>query len=250
MMDDGVSSRPINYDRRRLSSTIDDEDARRPSSNIGMGDFDQETSGVAPESRAAKGYYANVFVQNEDGGEIVTNDPALADWSVDAMLLIRNQLYRASNGLVRIPGEANWTTEESINSETAGQLIYESDTPEDDEVHPKDEGSPRTLPDWATRDTNGDTAISDLPLMATEVSELLGIMEEVMAIQRHRRLDKVQPTGFLRRNWYMAALGIPCATWVLYRLGQNGYGVRVLRYTFSKLRHFLLHHIRDPLVAM
>ena len=48
-------------------------------------------------------YYGNVFVQAGHGGQIVLNDPALVEWSVDAIALVRRQLFRAANGNIPLP---------------------------------------------------------------------------------------------------------------------------------------------------
>lgn len=47
-----------------------------------------------------KSYYkeSHLFVKNVKNGSIVSSDPALASWSIDAIRLVRDQLYSAGNG--------------------------------------------------------------------------------------------------------------------------------------------------------
>mmetsp|Transcript_6149 Transcript_6149/g.11655 ORF Transcript_6149/g.11655 Transcript_6149/m.11655 type:complete len:1002 (+) Transcript_6149:305-3310(+) len=58
-------------------------------------------------------YYAesHLFVKNVRGGEIVSNDSALAAWSIDALRVVRDQLYSAGNGLKPLPYYKNWPKE-------------------------------------------------------------------------------------------------------------------------------------------
>jgi hypothetical protein len=53
-------------------------------------------------------YYTNLFIKKKDGGQILKEDPALAEWSVNAISLVRLQLNRASNGQVSLPFYENW----------------------------------------------------------------------------------------------------------------------------------------------
>lgn len=54
--------------------------------------------------------------------------------------------------------------------------------------------------------------ITDLTVLAIEVSGLLDTMKVVMEEQRNRRLEKLKGLPLARRNWYMAAIGGPMTT--------------------------------------
>lgn len=51
--------------------------------------------------------------------------------------------------------------------------------------------------------------ISNLPLLAAEVEQLLDVMEDIMAMQRRRRLDQLRAPNWFRRNWYVVATSMP-----------------------------------------
>jgi hypothetical protein len=104
-------------------------------------------SKLPQRSRHSQLYYTNVSVKNNHGGEIVTDDPALAEWSVDAMAIVRRQLYRAANGLVVLPYSTNWSEgdDQSLSYDVAGAVSLDfSETPTTDETV-----APPKLPLWA-----------------------------------------------------------------------------------------------------
>lgn len=71
------------------------------------------TNTSSTHKKNKKDYYAesHLFVKNVRGGEIVSNDSALAAWSIDAIRVVRDQLYSAGNGLKPLPYFENWPRE-------------------------------------------------------------------------------------------------------------------------------------------
>jgi hypothetical protein len=184
---------------------------------------------LLPDENAPVYYgHASVLVRKTDGGTILLDDPALVAWSVDAIRVVRDQLYRAGTGFVPLPCPENWRnaageliTEGAevvpstlpvwasrgkvstpTNSETGLAAIAESE--QEDIIGPKEGSSPTE-----TRPEEGRIVVNDLNAMACEVSELLDYMEVVMAIQRNRRLEKLKGLPFIRRTWYMIAVSGP-----------------------------------------
>ena len=83
-------------------------------------------------------YYTNLHVVRKmDGGRINRDSTALAEWSIDAMILIRNQLYRASNGLIKLPYTDNWPTSSStmIKPQSCNNTQEEIDKREEELNH-------------------------------------------------------------------------------------------------------------------
>lgn len=194
------------------------------------------------------------------------------------MELIRNLLVRASNGQVRLPYEQNWIIHDGTTAKDAparvpsfGQL---SDSGDKGPEQPMFTVSHRHLPAWARwapkRNPNdegmdqsayfesGDEAplgeeevvISNLPLMAAEVSQLLNSIEEIMPIQRHRRLRKLRVPSMFRRRWYLTAVGAPIVSYVSYNLIKKGMGSKVLRLAISKIVQFFHERVYQPTLAM
>ena len=65
------------------------------------------------------------------------------------------------------------------------------------------------IPEGSSGPLSCDIVISDLQLMAAEVTEILNSMERYLRLQRKRRLDKLKPPSRLIRNWYIAAFTMP-----------------------------------------
>jgi hypothetical protein len=232
-----------------LSETVFDRRAP-PHTSSRVGQNDSRHSNTTDPSSAA-----NIFVRNRDGGGIFIDDPAfLTRWSIDAIQLVRVQLNRAANGMVLLPYENNWVEESSITGE--GQLILD----QEDAVRCK-------LPLWAhdRRDAMSSTAsleklekdgrtmqlaISDLPLMLDEVSELLDVTEDIMMIQRQRRLEKMRPSGWIRRHWYLAATIVPSVTYLVSQVARQGYAKDVINSLTQKVYVFFRERLVDPIRAM
>jgi hypothetical protein len=184
--------------------------------------------------------HAHVFVGKKHGGGIYVDDPAfLAEWSVDAMKLIRKQLNRAGNGRVSIPFFENWT--DASNRELdlplwASYVGVNSHSTDDDVIIPSGEQQRVT--------------ITDIPLMTAEVSALLDVMEEVMEIQRFRRLEQLRAPSWLRSNWYVVATVAPTTIFLVRRLMSKGYGKEFIKLLAERVGTFFKERVADPVVAM
>jgi hypothetical protein len=190
---------------------------------------------------------AHIYVGKRHGDGIFVDDPGfLAEWSVDAMSLIRRHLLRAGNGKVPIPGASNWPQSAADTEDANGHLPlwadYVADSPSNG-LRP--ENSP-ALP--APNDTS--VTITDLPLMVTEVCDLLDVMEDMMDIQRRRRLDLLRPPGWLRCNWYVVAAVAPPIAFVVGRLVTKGYGKQVVTLFAEKVADFFRERVVNPVVSM
>lgn len=245
------SSSSSHTESRRLSSDIDQlSRPAPPSPHVGLMRAESIQSVVDTDPNSSFYYgHAHVSVRRSDGGEIMTDDPALAAWSVDAMRIIRDQLLRAGNGLIPLPRIENWTNNSSTDELIADGL----------------NNCDQSFPKWASCPSSfveeGDdlsenlreptrVTISDLPLMASEVSDLLNSMEVIMNVQRNRRLDKLKPQSSFRRNWYMTATGAPMAFYIVYKLLKDGYGLHLARFIKDKFLEFYHEHVSGPLRAI
>ena len=125
-----------------LSSSIDNEKSMRI---------------LGPQSRRRSTYYgqAEVMVKNTRGGRIERDDPALAAWTVDALRVIRDQLYKAGNTSLQLPYYENWKDEvdhfaRKSSNNLAGELDNGATTPIRFQ-------STESLPLWATEDATTST---------------------------------------------------------------------------------------------
>ena len=184
--------------------------------------------------------HAHVFVGKKHGGGIYVDDPAfLAEWSVEAMKLIRKQLNRAGNGRVSIPFFANWTDASDRELDLplwASHVGINSHSSDDDVIIPSGEQQRVT--------------ITDIPLMTAEVSALLDVLEEVMEIQRFRRLEQLRSPSWLRSNWYVVAAVTPTALFMVRRLMSKGYGKEFIKLLVERVGTFFKERVVDPVVAM
>ena len=181
-------------------------------------------------------YYTSLSVKNYHDGNIVVDDPSLVAWSIDAFSLIRRQLNRASQGRVLLPCTENWS---GINKHV-GASFEEDDN----------SASESTLPKWADSKLNQSVFISDLPLLVSEVKELLDAIHPIMGMQRDRRMEKLKQPNWLRRNWYLGACAAPPLTFLIYRMRRDGAGWTFLKYTTQKLVNFFTEHVVEPVLAM
>ena len=206
-----------------------------------------------PKQQFNSVYYghSSVFVKNFSGGNISINDSAIASWSVDAIRVVRDQLYRAGNIGLKLPFYKNWPNE---------TLYFEGN--ENNEAKHDSGGehhheSP-SLPIWAVRKVpskestspNGEVVITDITIMATEVSELLDSIESQMEIQRNRRLPKLRPPKALSRSWYLIGVGVPALGYIAYRLYTDRLYIDLSRHIILKLSSFYNEHFSEPIRSM
>jgi hypothetical protein len=185
--------------------------------------------------------HAHVFVGKKHGGGIYVDDPAfLAEWSVEAMKLIRKQLNRAGNGHVSIPFFTNWlddTTRRELELPRWARDVASTKLPSEDDVI------------LSACDQQRIT-ITDVPLMTAEVSALLDVMEEVMEIQRYRRLEQLRAPSWLRSNWYVVASLTPVVAFAARRIGSKGYGKEFIKLVVERVVSFFRERVVDPVAAM
>ena len=291
------------------------------------------------ESRRKQGslYYTNLTVRKRKGGRIHTDNPALAEWSVDAMALIRSQLSRAASGKIALPCAENWPFEfapashpsavaqddktihyaptdtglpawvamKSVPSRTRKRICTTSSYPilenEYDDQRPRNVDFPKIGaecfddPPVGTEETNPSKhhsvsspdlkepllrkrrsptqqqnrqrllssspnscvaensvlSISDLPLMMNEVSALLDVMEDIIDVQRARRLQKLKPPPWWRQNWFLVAMVPPSVAYLVYN---NAVGKRrawnLVKFAAQKILDFAREHVVLPCVAL
>jgi hypothetical protein len=254
--------------------------------------FETRQSPKTKSKRNKKDYYAEShhFVKNVRGGRIVRNDPALAAWSIDAIRVVRDQLYSAGNGKASLPKFENWPRElrhfgEAKEDGQKGEGLWDSMISLEGNVFDGDEDS-LDIPLWATYDMghdsltsdeeypqkyyllspelshsrpeskksqikrSGDLVISDLGLMAAEVAEILNSMEKIMSQRRRRRLEKLRPPPRILRRWYLVAIGIPVAGYLAYNLTKENRGVKLAKEIYQQAVNFCAEHISEPLQSM
>ena len=168
-------------------------------------------------------------VTNAPGGRIVIDKDAQVTWSIDAMRVIRDQLYRASLRVQALPHASNWPREQqhfsgdendSANNDVADLPVWANVTSVgDDAVHDAVESEGAVQQNEANcRMTTSTTVISDLPKMSEEVASLLEAIEINLYEQRKRRLERLKPPSRWRRNWYWFAIGVPATLYIGHKL--------------------------------
>jgi hypothetical protein len=248
--------------RQELPSTLDSSFRspgilKRTISNLG------DHSGLRNELKDGIYGYGNVFVTNASDGRIFTDDSSLAEWSIDAILLVRTHLNRAAKGRTILPLASNWSETNKYLGKTvensASNLFPEQDTlAKDDGPFPNwadhhimaSEDSSRINDDVNVHNTNSNVIISDIPLLMAEVTELLKSMKEIMDFQRQRRMQKLRPPSWIRRNWYLSAMGAPAIGYFLVKMFRDGYGKALAKYVIEKVGTFFKEHVSNPLASM
>ena len=92
--------------------------------------------------------------------------------------------------------------------------------------------------------------ITDIQMMADEVSGILNSMETYMGIQRTRRLEKLKPPSRISRQWYMIALVVPITGYFAYQLTQGNATSRLASEVYAKVCTFFAEHVSEPLESM
>lgn len=250
MMDDMPES-----PRRRMSSdTLDHSYSQKIPSSTGDLLYDVPNPSQVPPLPAARRLTrhttsqseANVLVRRKAGGGIYVDDPAfLTEWSVEAIALVRRHLQRSAHGLFPLPFEDNWTDGMDTVGTARTPVWVSEQTMQRGDATASDQST-----GGSSVDTRQGLVVTDLPLMVEEVAELLNVMEDVMMIQRRRRLEKLRPPSWARRNWYMIAAGLPSVSYILFKLLRRGYASDVIKVASEKISYFLRERITEPVTAM
>ena len=247
----------------------------RHSSTIGGNDNDDSmdatindknyssTKADAPASTVNYYGHSNIVVGNTRGGRIITDPCALTAWSIDAIRVVRDQLYRAGDFSLELPHASNWPQEEYyLKRRNQGKKMRKYSIGWNDS----------SLPLWAIEDSeipcSSDRSISfvdnsddnrkqpptivlhDIEMLSKEVNDLLVEIEEQIAQQRIRRFDKLKPPSRWRRNWYMVAIGAPVGFYIGYKLLKDRFGISLLKQVFSKMSAFYAEHVSEPITDM
>jgi len=215
-------------------------------------------------------------VSNSPGGSIVVDQEALTTWSIDAIRVIRDQLYRAvGSGVRELPFVENWPREKRHfrdggdgNGDAAtAAFVNELDlplwarekSPSRSDVETSDASRRAAADAAATESVNvspssnislSNIIISDLNNMSNEVSALLQSIEVHLEQQRARRLHRLRPRSRLRRNWYLFAIGMPIGTYALYKLTKEHGGFYLLQRCFAKMADIYRDHVFEPLESI
>ncbi|KAL7538004.1 hypothetical protein ACHAXR_008212, partial [Thalassiosira sp. AJA248-18] len=205
-------------------------------------------------------------VKNSPGGSIVVDQNALTTWSIDAIRVIRDQLYRAipASQAKELPFVEHWPRERSHFHNAGGDADATADTG----AHEID------LPLWAEQvstvndpslsdasraaaaavksrgDNNSSVIIADLNLMSNEVGALLQSVEIHLEQQRVRRLNRLRPASRLRRNWYLIAVGLPVGVYAIHKLTKEHGGFFLLKTCITKITDIYREHVSEPLSSI
>jgi hypothetical protein len=193
-------------------------------------------------------------VSNSPGGSIVVDEDAMVRWSVDAMQVIRDQLYRACQDVEELPYVDNWPRERRHFKRDEGRVDCNMEV-----------SSINDLPVWAAMCDGGgqlseasmvadvvcdnppSIMISDLGKMADEVSALLQSIEVRLEQQRDRRLKRLRPPSRIRRNWYLYAIGAPVGAFAVYKLTREYGGRTLVKLCTEKIAEIYQDHVSEPL---
>ena len=183
---------------------------------------------------------------------IVTDQESLVTWSIDAIRIIRDQLYRASSSaesVTKLPFAEHWPNEREYFCMTGeGGLDSTAEV--------------CNLPSWASYadgqspsisgavHTNASVDISDVGQLTNEVCALLQAIETHLEQQRARRLCRLLPPSRARRNWYLVALGIPVSFYMTYKLLQKHGGLYLMKTCMTQISDIYRNHVAEPLNAI
>lgn len=187
--------------------------------------------------------------------EIVSNEPALAAWTVDAIRMVRTQLYEQDDEHRSLIHFENWPREwREFGNSPSKEVFVEDYTPlwamDVDKEVPRetikhfDKAEIESCPLRIAGTTR--VTISNLPLMAEEVSDLLSVMEAQATEQRENRLKKNHPPSKLYRNWYVVCGSLPILSYVVYKVLKDGWGSRLCKQIFVNIKEFYSEHVADP----
>ncbi len=163
--------------------------------------------------------FVGTNVSNSPGGSIVVDEGALTTWSIDAMRVIRDQLYRAlpaSQGPKELPYVEHWPREEKhFRAEGEATATSDNDLPlwaqdvSQSSSKLSDASQAAAEAVGGVRNDNKLVVISNLSQMSKEVGSLLQSIEIHLEQQRIRRLNRLKPPSRLRRNHFLAKRKAP-----------------------------------------
>jgi len=220
---------------RAYKHQVNTEDIAYGTRSVGMSvDDSLQTSGTSKQKEQDS--KANLIVRKRDGGGIEVDEPScLVEWSVEALSLVRQHLIRSSNGSIVLPHQHNWDV---------GDLpIWASRASSETTLIPEESSVVEST-------ANSRLVISNLPALVNEVEDTLDVIEDVMQMQRERRLEKLKPPSWIARNWYIFATLVPSVGSLGVYLMRQGRGKSFLRTVAHSIYSFFREHLRDPIRSM
>ena len=170
----------------------------------------------SPPKKGRKGnkrdYYSqsHLFVKNVRGGQIVRNDAALAAWSIDAIRVVRDQLYMAGSGHKPLPKYEHWPREQrhfdrDIEEEkrNSNPNMWDSMVSIDARSVFEDDEDTLDIPLWATYDVhadNDDTHSFTIKESSGGQSEATNDIEEFLPSVRDPMLDTNLPSKLVKKQ--------------------------------------------------
>jgi hypothetical protein len=236
-----------------------------PLSRSRAASFSTSSAQTQQQSRAKKQHLIKIFKHSNFIGTNVSNSPggsrciddALTKWCIDAMRVIRDQLYRvlpASQGAKELPYVEHWPRERSHfrgencsndDNDLPSWAKYASSTSANDAAEISQASIAAATAAGVSHESS--VVIADLGKMADEVSAILQIIEVLLEQQRARRLDWLRPPSRLRRNWYLVAVGVPVGAVIIYKLTKEHGWLFLLNTLFTKTMDICQDHVFGPL---
>mmetsp|Transcript_14324 Transcript_14324/g.21697 ORF Transcript_14324/g.21697 Transcript_14324/m.21697 type:complete len:833 (+) Transcript_14324:561-3059(+) len=203
-----IGGQGIDEQNRQSSASIAGESTSSFFRSIG---HDRKKVRDSMSKAGGSDYYIDSFlyVKKKKGGEIVQNSSAMAAWSIDALRVVRDQLYNAGNVIAPLPSYKNWPTENEYfhgkNGQDRKPRLGDSMMSIDGatSLFDDDKGQNFDLPLWATCDVECD---NDLKMTNKAESENLG--ETIVSLPEtgHENEDKsMAQKGFIIKDIQMMA---------------------------------------------
>lgn len=178
--------------------------------------------------------------------EIVSNEPALAEWTIDAVHMVRSQLHEQEGDAHHaLPHHENWIRETTDNERLPKWAIDKERQFSSDSFEGKNYCEPKVLRRQSISNPTK-YRISNLPLMAAEIKDLLTIMELQATEQRENRLKMICPPSKLSRNWYIICGSLPIVGYVSYKFLKDGWGARLCKQICVNIMDFYIEHVAEP----
>lgn len=227
------------------------DDPAHPPSSGGGGDRNQQHNGFDL-------FAVGTNVSKSPERSIVADRESLVTWSIDAMRVIRDQLYRATcsaRNMAKLPFAEHWPKERDYFRRDGGGGTESA-------------AKGCTLPSWASyvggwspftddvsrsdaadvNDGVSSLVISDMGQLTREVTALLQSIEIHLEQQRARHLCRLLPPSRFRRNWYLVALGMPLGSYMAYKLLKEA--PYLIRTCMTQISDIYRNHVAEPLNAI
>ena len=205
---------------------------------------------------------SDFVVESSRGGSMKMNDTDLASWSIDAVRLSRDQMIKIAGegGLtITLPFSEHWPLGSNpwqvVCADKNEKIVplwatASSDTsPKRMITNSVDEGVDISMTDPTVDIQPLEVNIHDLQTLSTEVARLLDSMA-VMHNQQMCKLGQLRPPTRLARNWYVIVLGLPLASYTLYKIVKEQMNSKLLPEIINQVVAFCEEHFFDPMRSM